>query len=39
VFHGINLIHLSLSRQMEFNADDVAVSVAGSDALVHLFTD
>jgi len=36
VFYGINLIHLSLSRQMEFNADDVAVSVAGSDALVHL---
>src|SRR5262249_46669242 len=31
VFKGINLINLSLSRQMEFNADDVAVSVAGSD--------
>ena len=29
---GINLLHRSLSRQMEFNADLVAVSVAGSDA-------
>jgi Zn-dependent protease with chaperone function len=35
VFRGINLMHLSLARQMEFNADDVAVSVAGSDAIVH----
>jgi Zn-dependent protease with chaperone function len=35
VFRGINLMHLSLGRQMEFNADDVAVSVAGSDAIVH----
>jgi Zn-dependent protease with chaperone function len=34
VFKGINLLNLSLSRQMEFNADDVAVSVAGSDAIV-----
>lgn len=34
VFRGINLMHLSLGRQMEFNADDVAVSVAGSDAIV-----
>ena len=33
-FKGINLLNLSLSRQMEFNADDVAVSVAGSDAIV-----
>lgn len=35
VFQGLNLLHLSLSRQMEFNADNVAVSVAGSDAIVH----
>ena len=34
VFKGINLPNLALSRQMEFNADDVAVSVAGSDAIV-----
>lgn len=34
VFKGINLLNLALSRQMEFNADDVAVSVAGSDAIV-----
>jgi Zn-dependent protease with chaperone function len=34
VFNGINLLNLSLGRQMEFNADDVAVSVAGSDAIV-----
>lgn len=34
VYKGINLLNLSLSRQMEFNADDVAVSVAGSDAIV-----
>jgi Zn-dependent protease with chaperone function len=31
-FYLINLLRLSLSRQMEFNADLVAVSVAGSDA-------
>lgn len=34
VFKGINLLNFSLSRQMEFNADDVAVSVAGSHAIV-----
>jgi Zn-dependent protease with chaperone function len=34
-YHLINLLNLSLSRQMEFNADLVAVSVAGSDAIVH----
>jgi len=34
-FFLINLLHLSLSRQMEFNADLVAVSVAGSDAGIH----
>jgi Zn-dependent protease with chaperone function len=31
-FFLINVLHRSLSRQMEFNADLVAVSVAGSDA-------
>jgi hypothetical protein len=35
VYRGITLMDLALSRQMEFNADDVAVSVAGSDAIVH----
>ena len=30
----INLLHASLSRQMEFNADLVAVSVTGSNAIV-----
>lgn len=30
----LNILHLSLSREMEFNADKVAVSVAGSDAIV-----
>jgi Zn-dependent protease with chaperone function len=34
-FFLINLMHRSLSRQMEFNADLVAVSVAGSDAGIH----
>lgn len=34
VYKGLNLLDLSLSRQMEFNADDVAVSVAGSDPIV-----
>jgi Zn-dependent protease with chaperone function len=34
-YKGLNLLHLSLSRQMEFNADNVAVSVTGSDALIH----
>jgi Zn-dependent protease with chaperone function len=34
-FKGINLLDRSLSRQMEFNADLVSVSVAGSDAIVH----
>ncbi len=32
LFRGINFAHASLSRQMEYNADLVAVSVAGSDA-------
>ncbi|HKB04215.1 MAG TPA: M48 family metallopeptidase [Gemmataceae bacterium] len=35
LYHGLNLMHLSLSRQMEFNADNVAVSVTGSDALIN----
>ncbi|MGE3801832.1 MAG: M48 family metallopeptidase [Candidatus Kapaibacterium sp.] len=30
----LNIMHSSLSREMEFNADKVAVSVAGSDAIV-----
>jgi Zn-dependent protease with chaperone function len=34
-FSGINLLNRSLSRQMEFHADLVAVSVTGSDALIH----
>lgn len=34
VFKAINILNSSLSRQMEFNADRVAVSVAGSDAIV-----
>ncbi|MCI0335347.1 MAG: M48 family metallopeptidase, partial [Planctomycetes bacterium] len=35
VFKVINIFHLSLMREMEFHADRVAVSVAGSDAIVH----
>src|SRR5262249_39170621 len=35
LFHLINFADRALSRQMEFNADLVAVSVTGSDALVH----
>ena len=35
IYQGINLVHASLSRQMEFNADRVAVSVTGSDAIVN----
>ena len=34
LFRGINFAHASLSRQMEYNADLVAVSVTGSDALI-----
>ena len=36
VFRVLSLAHLSLRRQMELNADLVAVSVAGSDAPVEL---
>jgi len=34
LFKGINFAHSSLSREMEYNADLVAASVTGSDALV-----
>lgn len=30
----LNLMHSSLSREMEFNADKVAISTSGSDAIV-----
>jgi Zn-dependent protease with chaperone function len=33
IFRSINFLNSALSRQMEFNADLVAVSVTGSDAL------
>lgn len=36
IFKGIFFLDKALSRQMEFNADLVAVSVTGSDAPVHL---
>lgn len=35
VFSLINFTNAALSRQMEFHADKVAVSVTGSDALIH----
>src|SRR5262249_36976340 len=35
LFKIINFAHASLCRQMEFQADLVAVSVTGSDAIVH----
>lgn len=35
ILRGINFADASLSRQMEFQADLVAVSVSGSDAIVH----
>lgn len=34
IFKVINLSNLSLMRQMEFNADRVAIAAAGSDAMV-----
>jgi hypothetical protein len=34
LFYGINVLHASLKREMEFHADLVAVSVAGSEAAV-----
>jgi Zn-dependent protease with chaperone function len=36
IFYVLTLAHRSLLRQMELNADLVAVSVAGSDAPVHV---
>jgi Zn-dependent protease with chaperone function len=35
LFRVINFANSALSRQMEYNADLVAVSVTGSDALIH----
>jgi len=35
LFRVINFTNSALSRQMEYNADLVAVSVTGSDALIH----
>lgn len=35
IYKGINLLHASLSRQMEFNADLVAVSVTGSAQIIN----
>lgn len=34
-FYGVMLLARALSREMEFQADRVAVSAAGSDSLVH----
>jgi Zn-dependent protease with chaperone function len=34
-FFGINRLNRALSREMEFHADLVAVSVTGSDSLIH----
>jgi Zn-dependent protease with chaperone function len=36
LFQGITFLHSAMSRQMEFNADRVAVSVTGSDAPAHV---
>ena len=35
IYRGINLLQSSLSRQMEYHADLVAVSVTGSNAIVN----
>lgn len=35
LYRGINLLQSSLSRQMEFHADSVAVSVTGSNAIIN----
>jgi Zn-dependent protease with chaperone function len=35
LFRGVMLLERALSREMEFQADLVAVSVSGSDSLVH----
>ena len=34
-FRGVRLLERALSREMEFQADLVSVSVCGSDSLVH----
>src|SRR5262249_30882400 len=34
-YQVINLVNVALARQMEFNADLVAVRAVGSDAIVH----
>jgi Zn-dependent protease with chaperone function len=34
-FYGINFLSVGLSREMEYHADLVAVSVSGSDAIIH----
>lgn len=34
IYKGINMLYASLSRQMEFQADLVAVSTTGSDAII-----
>ncbi len=34
-FHGVVVLQRALSREMEFQADLVAVSLTGSDALIH----
>lgn len=34
IYDVVNLNHLALSREMEFHADTVAASIAGSDALI-----
>jgi Peptidase family M48 len=36
LYHGLNVLHLSLSREMEFNADNVAIRLTGSDAPIHV---
>ena len=35
MYKGLNLLQSSLSRQMEFHADKVAVSVSGSNAIIN----
>lgn len=35
LYQGLNLLHSSLSRQMEYHADLVAVSVSGSNSLIN----
>ena len=35
MYVGLNTLYLSLGRQMEYNADNAAVRLTGSDALIH----